>query len=81
MRASEAPWNMNKTCPHRKQGPQNSNRKLAPDSEYCSFRASQNKAALHSVMKADLLREDRERGREEEEEEGTGKGKRKQEFR
>lgn len=30
-----APWNLNKTCLHRKQGPQNSNRKLAPDSEYC----------------------------------------------
>lgn len=30
----EAPWNLNKTITHRKQKPQNSNRKLAPDSEY-----------------------------------------------
>lgn len=29
-----APWNLNKTSPHRKHRPQNSNRKLAPDSEY-----------------------------------------------
>lgn len=41
----EAPWNLNKTCPHRKQGPQNSNRKLAQDSEYCQNLAKQGCAA------------------------------------